>query len=148
MTAAERIAAFLTRSEIAHVRPDPHTFALAIAGEHRLRIEVTLTVHTDDVSLTSFFMRAPRENREAFYAMCLARNARARAIAFALDADGDVFLVGRLPCAALDDDALDRWLGAVLVESDGMFQTAMETGFASYLEADLAWRAAQSPERP
>jgi hypothetical protein len=145
MSTAERIAAFLERSDIPHRRLDDRTFALALAGEHRLQIAVTLTLTDDDVALQSFFMRAPQENRDAFYEMCLKRNARARNIAFAIDADGDVFLVGRLPADALDDARLDAWIGAVLIESDGMFRAAIEVGFASYLEADMAWRAAQEP---
>lgn len=145
MNVTERIAAFLDRSEIPHRRLDDRTFALALAGEHRLRIPVTLVVADDEVTLQSFFMRAPQENRDAFYEMCLKRNARTRHVAFALDAEGDVFLAGRLPIVALDDARLDAWIGAVMVESDGLFRAAMEIGFATYLEADMAWRATQVP---
>lgn len=143
---AELIGAFLTDAEITHRRIDEHSFALSLRGEHRHAIAITLRLHDTHLQLESFFMRAPQDNRDAFFEMCLHRNARAPGIGFALDNDGDVFLVGRLARAAIDARALDALLGAVLIESDGMFQRAIETGFATYLEADMAWRARSDAE--
>lgn len=146
MSVGDTIAGFLERSGISHRRIGDDSFAVALAGEHRLQIGVTLAVSGDDVVLESFFMRAPQENVAAFYEMCLKRNQRARHIAFALDGEGDVFLVGRAPSSVIDEGFLDGWLGAVLIESDGMFKAAIEVGFASYLAADMAWRATQSSQ--
>ena len=143
---ADDIAAFLTDAEITHRRIDEQTFAVSLRGEHRLAIGITLRLSGTHLHLESFFMRAPQDNRDAFYEMCLRRNARAPGIAFALDAEGDVFLVGRIPRGAVDAPALDALLGAILIESDGMFQRAIETGFATYLEADMAWRARSAAE--
>ncbi|TMK51019.1 MAG: hypothetical protein E6G59_09250 [Actinobacteria bacterium] len=32
-------------------------------------------------------------------------------------------------------------VGSILIEADGLFNAAIEIGFKSYLEADMAWRA-------
>lgn len=141
LSPADQVEAFLAGAAIPHRRIDDHTFALSLRGDQRHAIGITLRLTATHLHLESFFMRAPQDNREAFFEMCLHRNARAPGVAFALDGDGDVFLVGRLPNEAIDAEALDALLGAVLIESDGMFQRAIETGFATYLEADLAWRA-------
>ena len=63
----------------------------------------------------------------------LRRNARAYGVHFAVDAQGDVFLVGARAAAGLDVDELDRIVGSILIEADGMFNAAIEIGFKSYL---------------
>jgi len=93
------------------------------------------------VVFESFFMRRPQENKDAFYELLLRRNARAYGVHFAVDAEGDVFLVGARAAAGLDIDELDRIVGSILIEADGLFNAAISIGFKSYLEADMAWRA-------
>ena len=131
---------FLTAADLPHERIDDARWVLQMRGERKLTIPVTITVRAERVTFESFFMRHPQENHDDFYAMLLRRNARASGIAFALDADGDVYLVGAHPRAAIDDAELDRIMGAILVEADGMFTPAIELGFASYLARDRAWR--------
>lgn len=121
-------------------------FSLALAGESKHQIPVVLTLRRDGARVESFFMRAPRENREQAYRLFLARNARARAVWFALDADGDVYLVGHAD--VVGEDELDRLFGEVLATADAMFMPAISLGFQEYLAADLAWRARQPPAHP
>ena len=59
-------------------------------------------------------------------------------VAFALDAVGDVYLVGRLPLDAVTADELDRLLGCVLEYADGTFDTLLELGFADVDPAGVA----------
>jgi hypothetical protein len=93
-------------------------------------------------------MRRPQENADRFYELLLRRNARAYGVHFAVDADGDVYLAGRRAAAGLDEDEMDRIVGSILIEADGLFDAAIEVGFASYLEADRAWRARAAGSEP
>lgn len=137
----ETVRAFLARAEIPHKDAGPAAVAAQLRGERKLTIPVMITRATGALRFETFFMRKPMERRDEFYEMLLRRNMRARGVAFALDAVGDVYLVATVPEAAIDDDELDRIMGAVLIEADGMFNAAIEIGFGSYLAADLAWRA-------
>lgn len=141
------IEAFLDDAEIEYVRTAPNQWATMLRGERKLTIPVALTIRADVLHLESFFMRAPQENQARFFEMLLRRNARAYGIAFALDVVGDVYLVGARATAGLSQDELDRILGAVVTEADGLFMAAIEVGFESYLAADRRWRAASGTEQ-
>lgn len=148
MSALDELETFCSTNQIAYRRDDPR-LALQLKGEQRLTIGIVATLGETHLRFESFFMRRPQEDQDAFHQLLLQRNLRARGVAFALDTDGDAFLVASLPIVAVDQDELDRIVGAFLVESDGNFETAMKIGFASYLEADLAWRAKQGqPSQP
>ena len=61
-------------------------------------------------------------------------------VAFALDRGGDVYLVGRLPLAAVTPDEIDRLLGAVLTYADDNFDAMLEIGFGRSIRREWAWR--------
>ena len=136
-----RITGFLERAEIPYKVAGEATVAAQLKGERKLMIPVMVTIATGGVRFETFFMRRPMERADEFYDMLLRRNMRARGVAFALDAVGDVYLVATVPQSAIDEGELDRIFGAILIEADGMFNAAIEVGFATYLAADLAWRA-------
>lgn len=117
-------------------------FSFVLAGENKHRIPAGLALRSDGARLESFFMRAPRENVDETYRLLLTRNARSRSVWFALDADGDVFLLGH--AAVVSDDELDRLIGELLSTADAMFMPALSLGFAEYLARDMAWREKQS----
>src|SRR4029450_2420042 len=85
-------------------------------GEHALRIE-------------AFVMRHPDENHEQLWAWLLRRNARMYGVSFSIDTAGDVYLTGRVGLTGLDEDELDRLLGAVLTYADESFDSMLELGF-------------------
>lgn len=116
-------------------------FSMVLAGENKLTIPMAIALRSDGMRLESFFMRAPRENREETYRLLLSRNARARGVWFSVDADGDVFLLGH--AAVVTEEELDRVVGELLSTADAMFMPALSLGFAEYLAADLAWREKQ-----
>lgn len=132
---------FLRNRDIEFTRAGD-TFAFVLAGENKHRIPAALALRADGIRLESFFMRAPRENIEQTCRLLLSRNARSRTVWFAMDADGDVFLLGH--AAAISEDELDRLLGELLSTADAMFMPALSIGFAEYLARDLAWREKQS----
>lgn len=139
--AAETIERFFEQSDIPYKRVGEGTWAAQLKGDRKLTIPLGVALSGDRVVFESFFMRRPQENLDAFYEMLLRRNARAYGVHFALDAQGDVFLVGARAAKGLDVDELDRIVGSILIEADGLFNAAIEVGFKSYLEADMAWRA-------
>jgi hypothetical protein len=144
MDAAALVESFLEQARIPFKRAGERAWGAQLRGERKLTIPVMISLTDRRISFESFFMRRPRENLDRFYELLLRRNMRAYGVHFALDAEGDVFLVGSRALEGLDDAELDRTLGAILVEADGLFDAAIEIGFTSYLEADLAWRARQS----
>ena len=101
--------------------------AWLIAGTHSLHVE-------------AFFCRQPDENHAEFYRFLLEHNARMYGVHFALDPVGDVYLVGRLPLAAISADEVDRLLGCVLSYADDTFDQALMIGFASAIKKEYAWR--------
>jgi hypothetical protein len=145
MSALDVLEAFCRDASLPYVREEGNRLGFQLRGERKLTIAILAVLGDTDLRFESFFMRKPMEQQDAFYELLLQRNHRARGLAFALDAIGDVYVVARLPLAAVTSDELDALVGAFLIESDGMFDAAMRTGFATYLEADLAWRAKQPP---
>ncbi len=73
----------------------------------------------------------------------LERNTRLRQVAFAIDSSGDVYLRGRLPLAAVTEDALDGVLGEVLEVADGSFNELLALGFLSSIKKEWAWRVSR-----
>lgn len=141
MNAAATIERFFQQTDIAYARVGDDRFVAQLHGERKLSIPLAIAITGREVRFESFFMRRPQDNHDRFYEMLLRRNMRAHAVAFALDAIGDVYLIASCPISALDDDEFDRIVGAFLIESDGIFDAAIAVGFERYLEADMAWRA-------
>jgi hypothetical protein len=139
--AAETIDLFLENAEIPFKRVADGQWAAQLHGERKHTIPLGIALSGDRVIFESFFMRRPQENRDDFYELLLRRNMRAYGVHFAVDAQGDVFLVGARAAAGLDENELDRIIGSILIEADGLFDAAISIGFKTYLEADMAWRA-------
>ena len=73
----------------------------------------------------------------------MAKNAGMYGIAFAINSLGDIFLVVRLPLAAVNDREIDRLVGAVLQYSDSSFNPLLELGFANSIRREWAWRVSR-----
>jgi hypothetical protein len=147
---AETIATYLADRDITNQRVSDGDWALQLHGEKKLSITVLFALRERTLQVESFFIRRPAESHADLYRLLLRTNIRLYGVRFALDDIGDVYLVARVPIAAVTDEELDRVLGAILSISDELFMPAIEIGFASYLERDMAWRAAQGvpPGRP
>ena len=140
---AETITAYLADRDVTNQRVSDTDWAIQLKGEKRLSITVLFALRERTLQIESFFMRRPHENHADLYRLLLRTNMRLYGIRFAIDDLGDVYLVGRVPIEAVTEDELDRLLGAIFSNSDELFMPAIEIGFASYLERDMAWRAAQ-----
>ena len=140
---AEELAAALASLGVAMMRQGDDAFLVTLPGERRHRTLVWLVVGAHDVLVESFVCRAPDEHREAVYRFLLQRNAKLRTVAYALDGDGDIHLVGRLSRSAVTPDEVDTLLGVVLATSDEDFNQILERGFASAIRREWAWRTSR-----
>lgn len=121
-------------------RPAPGQYLVKLTGTHKLATLCWLVVGDHALLVEAFVMRRPDENHEKLYSLLLTRNARMYAVAWAIDKVGDVYLVGRLPLAAVTAAEVDRLLGAVLSYADDSFDTLLEIGFGSSIRREWAWR--------
>lgn len=134
------VAVALDDLGVDYVRHDGDALLVTLPGERRYRTLVWLVVGAHDVLVESFVCRKPDENTEQVYRFLLQRNARLRSVAYAVDADGDIHLVGRLGRQVLSAGELNTVLGIVLATSDADFNTILERGFASAIRREWAWR--------
>jgi Putative bacterial sensory transduction regulator len=138
---AQVIEAALADLGLAYESPQPGAYLIKLAGQHKLATMTWLVASTHSLHVEAFFCRQPDENHARFYRFLLERGARMYGVHFALDPLGDVYLVGRLPLAAVTAAEIDRLLGCVLTYCDDNFDAALELGFASSIRKEWAWRA-------
>jgi hypothetical protein len=140
---AEQLRAYLEANDLDYDEPTPGQFSFALPGERKLQTPVRMDVGKHALAVHAFVCRQPDENHERVYAWLLQRNLRLYGVAFAIDAVGDIYLDGRLPLSALDEDELDRLLGTVLATSDESFNILLELGFASSIRKEWEWRTSR-----
>jgi hypothetical protein len=134
------IAATLPELGLEFERIDNERFVVALPGEKRLKTACWLTVGAHALEVEAFVMRRPDEHHQQVYEFMLQRNVRMYGVSWAIDANGDVYLAGRLPLSSVSADELDRIFGAVLEYADGCFNTLLELGFGSSIRREWAWR--------
>jgi hypothetical protein len=118
-------------------------FAVQLPGERKQRTVCSLAVGDHSLVVNAFVARCPDENHEAVWRWLLERNSRLYGVAFSVDGAGDIYLVGRLPLAAVTPDEIDRLLGVVLDAADSSFNTILELGFATSIAREWEWRLAR-----
>ena len=145
MTAAvaqahEVIQAALDEAGLSYSTESQGQFFVVLPGTHKLATNAWLVAGQHSLLVQAFVCRRPDENVEEFHRFLLRRNARMFAVAFSVDAAGDVYLVGRLPLSVVTPDEVDRLLGSVLQYADESFNPLLEIGFASSIRREWAWR--------
>jgi len=136
----DQLAAALAELGVDVAREGDDSFLVTLAGERRHRTLVWLVVGAHHILVESFVCRAPDDNAEQVYRYLLQRNARLRSVAYALDAVGDIHLVGRVGRDTLTLGELDTVLGVVLTAADADFNAILERGFAGAIRREWAWR--------
>jgi hypothetical protein len=119
---------------------DPATLVAKLPGTRKLSTTCALRVGDHTLSVNAFVLRRPDENHDAVHRWLLERNARLYGVAYAVDRLGDIYLVGRLPLAAVTPAEIDRLLGTVLENADEPFNTLLELGFGSAIRREWEWR--------
>ncbi|MFS8521308.1 MAG: YbjN domain-containing protein [Micromonosporaceae bacterium] len=144
MNHADRVAALIEQvcaeRELPCERTSERSYAVTLPGVHKLKTVCNLIVGEHALRIEAFVMRRPDERREELWAWLLRRNARMYAVAFSIDANGDVYLTGRVGLAGVTAEELDRILGAVLTYADESFDTMLEIGFSDAIRREWAWR--------
>ncbi|WP_406040386.1 YbjN domain-containing protein [Micromonospora sp. NBC_00898] len=116
------------------------SYAVTLPGTHKLKTICNLIVGEHALRVEAFVMRQPDERREELWAWLLQRNARMYGVSFSIDSVGDVYLTGRVNLAGVDEDELDRLLGAVLTYADESFDSMLEIGFGTAIRREWEWR--------
>ncbi|MET9899510.1 YbjN domain-containing protein [Streptomyces sp. NPDC006446] len=141
--AASIIEQVLTEAELEWESPGAGSYVVKLPGTRKLSTTVSLIVGRHSLSLNAFVIRHPDENHEAVHRWLLERNLKLYGVAYAVDPLGDVYLVGKLPLAAVTPEEVDGLLGSVLEAADGSFNTLLELGFASAIRKEYAWRVSR-----
>lgn len=140
MTVDSVIRSTLDERELEYRRTAEGSFLVTLPGTRKLATMCWLVAGGHSLLVEAFVMRRPDENRERLYDFLLQRNARMYGVAFSLDSNGDVYLVGRVPLHAVTPEEIDRLLGSVLSYADENFNTMLEIGFGSSIKREWDWR--------
>ncbi|MBV9025887.1 MAG: YbjN domain-containing protein [Streptomycetaceae bacterium] len=119
------------------------TYVVQLPGTRKLSTTCSLVVGRHTLTVQAFVVRRPDENHEAVHRWLLEHNLRIYGVCYAIDRLGDIYLVGRLPLAAVTPEEVDRVLGAVVENADGSFNTLLELGFANAIRKEYEWRTAR-----
>lgn len=130
----------LREAEADYECPAQGHYVVSLPGTRKLSTACSLLLGDHTLSVNAFVVRSADENHEGVFRWLLERNAKLAGIAFAIDHLGDVYLVGRIPLAAVTATEVDRLLGTVLDAADSSFNTLLELGFASSIRREWAWR--------
>jgi len=141
--ATRTVRAALIDSDVDVVEVRSRVFEATVRGERKLQTTVRFEVGDQALGVHAFVARQPDENWEQVYRWLLGRNLRMYAVAFAVDAAGDIWLAGRVPLQAVTADEVDRLLGSVATYADESFNTILETGFATSIRKEWEWRRAR-----
>lgn len=139
--AIDTVRAFLAEHGLEYEDVDARTLAVVVPGEHKLKTTASFAFGDSTLTVNAFVIRHPDENASAVYRWLLEKNKRMYGLAYSIDHLGDVYLTGRFPMASIDDDELDRILGAISEHSDGAFNSLLELGFASAIRREWKWRS-------
>ncbi|MDK8768076.1 YbjN domain-containing protein [Corynebacterium freneyi] len=132
------LTAQLDRMGVEHKTAEQSAIVV-LPGTRKLKTVCLLTPAPDSLRVEAFVCRNPEENHAGVHEWLLQRNRRLFGIAYTVDAQGDIYLVGQLP-PALSDEDLDRVLGQVLEASDGDFNKILERGFSTSIKREWEWR--------
>ncbi|HEY6279092.1 MAG TPA: YbjN domain-containing protein [Streptosporangiaceae bacterium] len=138
--AAGAIEQALAGLDLVPERTQPGSYLVRLPGQRKQATMTWLIAGPQSLHVEAFFCRQPDEAHARFYRFLLERNGRMYGVHFAVDPQGDVYLVGRLPLASVTADEVDRLLGCVLSYSDENFNPALAIGFASSIRKEWAWR--------
>lgn len=125
----ERIGRLLGEIGLAAERHGEREWGVPVPCQSRGAIAVGLAVGERTLTLRAFYLRGPDRAHREVYRRLLRKNLHTRLWRFALDADGDLFLVADLPLAGLDGPALDGLLGELSLLVDETYEGAVRTGF-------------------
>jgi hypothetical protein len=127
--APDRIAAHLEQIGAEAERLGEREWSVRLPSAKRGAVAALVTVRERTLTIRAFVLRGPDRRHEEVYRRLLGKNLSTAHWRFALDDDGDVFLVADAPLAGLDADALDGLLGALCAVVDETYESVVRMGF-------------------
>lgn len=121
------------------VAADQGVAVVELPGVTRLKTTVVISPGVSTVRFEAFVCRHVEEKQAEVYQMLLQKNRRTAGVAYTLDTDGDIYLVGNLPASMTADD-LDRVLGSIAERADSDFNKILELGFETSIRKEWEWR--------
>ncbi len=137
------IEEFIASHDLDAEQINPKTFLITLPGDKKLETHCALIIGDHSLGINAFVIRKPDENIPAVHDWLLRKNASMYSVAYAINEFGDIYLVGRLPLAAINEQEIDRVLGAVLQYSDSSFNQLLELGFSTAIRREWAWRVSR-----
>jgi len=131
---------FLDEQALSHEPIDENSIAVVVPGEQKLHTTASFAFGDATVTVNAFVIRHPDENEVGVYRWLLERNKRMYGLAYSVDHLGDIYLTGRFPLDAIDENELDRIFGAISEYSDGAFNVLLELGFSTSIRKEWKWR--------
>lgn len=147
--AAQVLTATLEAAELPANRVAEWQWMTMLTGEFKRTIPVVVRVGHRSVRVSSLLAGRPDEQLDEVHSHLLHRNQEARWVHYALDDAGDIILTGRVVHAAWSGEVCGEVLGEVLLVQDAAFNGVLRMGFATYIEVEQRWRAANGlPPNP
>lgn len=106
-----------------------------LQGEEKSVTTIWLTLRERTLHYETYFMPAPEEHLEATYEYLLRANLKLFGMRFAIGWENAIFLVGQVPVTGVDEDELDRIVGATYAYCEQHFRPAMRLGYTSKFSA-------------
>jgi hypothetical protein len=127
--APARIARYLEQIGAEAERRGEREWGVRVPSAARGAIGASVTVRERTLTIRAFVLRGPDRAHEDVYRRLLRKNLATSHWRFAIDDDGDVYLVCDAALAALDADALDGLLGSLCSLVDETYESVVRTGF-------------------
>jgi Putative bacterial sensory transduction regulator len=107
-------------------------WVLRFRGTEKDVIAIWLTLGQRTVLAETEVMPAPDADAAAIHELVLTRNASLFGLSYAIGQEHGIYLVARMPAAAVDVEELDRLCGAMVSEVDEVYPTVMTLGFPAH----------------
>ena len=127
--APARIALYLEQIGAEAERNGEREWGVRLPSTKRGAIGAALSVRERTLTIRAFVLRCPDRAHEDVYRRLLHKNLTTPHWRFAIDDDGDVYLVCDAALAALDADALDGLLGSLCSVVYETYESVARTGF-------------------
>jgi hypothetical protein len=124
-----RISGYLDEIGAEAERRGEREWAVRLPSARRGAVTALLTARERTLTAVAFFLRGPDRDHESVYRRLLRKNLDTRGWRFAIDDDGDLYLLADAPLAGLDVDALDGLLGSLSTLVDETFESVVRMGF-------------------
>ena len=111
--------------------PGGRRWFIRMRGEEKAVSTVWFHLRQRTLHYETQFMPYPEENAEQLFEYLLRLNNRLFGMRFAIGEEDAIYLVGQMPLSAVDEEELDRIVGATYAYTEQWFRPAMRIGYAS-----------------